>query len=81
VNKMEGIIKFYNSRKGFGFIERLGNNKTVVDVFFHVKDIFDDPACLFEGVSVVFNIEIVDGKQRAINIMRTNKDYLKECGV
>jgi len=76
---MEGIIKFYNSKKGYGFIERLGNNKTVEDIFFHKKDVFDGPSCFEQGDRVVFNIEISeDNKKHAVNILRTDKNYLKE---
>ena len=75
---MECIIKFYNPKKQYVFIQRLINNKTVEDVFFRKEDVFDDPVFFKPGDRVVFNIiEKTVGKHK-INVMRSNIDYLNE---
>ena len=56
-DKKTGTVKFFNSKKGFGFITPDDGQK---DVFFHAKDLngveFND---LREGDAVTF--EIVEG--------------------
>ena len=70
---MKGIVKFYNSKKGYGFI-KYGSE----DLFFHNSDIFDNPIVLIEGDHVAFNvIENVRGKH-AVNILKLNKNHQKK---
>ena len=52
----KGKVKWFNSEKGFGFIEREGGN----DVFVHFSAIeMDGYKTLSEGMEVQFNV--VDG--------------------
>jgi cold shock protein len=51
-----GIVKFFNTAKGFGFITPDGGGK---DVFVHANDLAG--AVLQEGAKVQF--EVVDGKK------------------
>ena len=50
-SKNKGIIKFFNKRKGFGFIKSSQLNK---DVFVHVEDLKDK---IHKGDTVSFQIE------------------------
>lgn len=64
---MQGKVKWFNSEKGFGFIERDGGD----DVFVHFSAIQDDGyKTLEEGQKVKF--EIVDGARgpQAANVVK-----------
>ncbi|MEH6888981.1 cold-shock protein [Bacillus sp. JJ864] len=64
---MQGKVKWFNSEKGFGFIERDGGE----DVFVHFSAIQDDGyKTLEEGQKVKF--EIVDGARgpQAANVVK-----------
>ncbi len=63
-NKKKGTVKWFNSRKGYGFItpeDSEGEN----DIFVHYTAIQDESEdqykSLFEGDKVIFNL--VDGKK------------------
>ena len=62
---MKGTIKWFNQRKGYGFIK--GENGK--DIFVHRKDV---PAVtlLNEGDGVEYEIENTEKKPRAINIKK-----------
>lgn len=65
--KLSGTVKWFDTTKGYGFIERPGDK----DVFVHVKDVrssgIDDD--LQEGDSVQFELAPVAGKgPKATNI-------------
>ncbi|ENQ3078377.1 cold-shock protein [Bacillus sp. WLY-B-L8] len=64
---MQGKVKWFNSEKGFGFIERDGGD----DVFVHFSAIQNDGyKTLEEGQKVEF--EIVDGARgpQAANVVK-----------
>ena len=62
---MTGKVKFFNSTKGFGFIEVEGRD----DVFVHFSAIQSDGyKSLNENDKVELEVETVDGKERAINV-------------
>jgi cold shock protein len=64
---MQGRVKWFNSEKGFGFIEREGGD----DVFVHFSAINEDGfKALEEGQEVEF--EIVDGDRgpQAANVTK-----------
>lgn len=63
---MKGTIKWYNARKGFGFIQAEGEDK---DIFVHRTAI---PAGTFlnDGDSVEFEIEESDRGPQAKNVKK-----------
>jgi CspA family cold shock protein len=62
---MNGTVKWYNERKGFGFI----SNDDGKDVFVH-RTAIPAEAGLHEGDQVEYDIEDSDRGQRAINIKK-----------
>ncbi len=63
---MTGTVKFFNESKGFGFIGVEGREE---DVFVHFSAIQGDGfRTLNQNDSVEFEIETVDGKERATNV-------------
>lgn len=52
-----GVVKWYNERKGFGFIT---DNDTSLDVFVHFSQIADLDKKLDVGDNVSFNIKETD---------------------
>lgn len=62
---MKGTVKWFNPRKGFGFI--IGENGK--DIFVHRTDV---PTGIFlnEGDSVEYEVETTEKKPRAINIKK-----------
>ena len=62
---MTGIVKFFNETKGFGFIGVEGRE----DVFVHFSAIAGDGfKTLNQNDKVEFEVETVDGKERAANV-------------
>ncbi|PNX47316.1 MAG: cold-shock protein [Thermoplasmata archaeon M9B1D] len=62
---MKGTIKWFNQRKGYGFI--LGEDGK--DIFVHRRDV-PEGTLLNEGDSVEYNIDTTEKKPRAINIKK-----------
>lgn len=64
-NKIQGTVKFFNSAKGFGFIQPENGSK---DVFVHVSNLDAIGGHLEDGQSI--NFEIQQGKKgpEAINV-------------
>lgn len=63
---MIGIVKFFNDKKGFGFIGVEGQD----DVFVHYSAIKADGfKSIKQNDKVEFEVETVDGKQRATNVV------------
>jgi CspA family cold shock protein len=62
---MKGVVKWYNSRRGYGFIETEGEE----DVFVHHTAL---PAgtFLYEGDEVEFEIEESEKGPKAINLSK-----------
>ncbi|HEX3046281.1 MAG TPA: cold-shock protein [Bacillota bacterium] len=64
---MQGKVKWFNSEKGFGFIEREGGE----DVFVHFSAIqMDGYKTLDEGQTVEFDIVKGDRGAQAANVRR-----------
>lgn len=63
---MKGVVKFFNETKGFGFIGVEGRD----DVFVHFSAIQGKGfKKLFKDQQVDFEIEKIDGKERAKNVI------------
>ncbi len=67
-NKMEqGTVKWFNADKGFGFIEREGND----DVFVHFSAIQSEGfKTLDEGQKVTFDVEQGNRGPQAANVQK-----------
>lgn len=62
---MTGTVKWFNSEKGFGFIEREGGD----DVFVHFSAIVNDGyKSLEDGQKVEFDVEQGQRGQQATNV-------------
>ncbi|MBA7472790.1 hypothetical protein ES707_08122 [subsurface metagenome] len=67
VVSMKGIVKFFNSKKGYGSVEREDQQG---DVFFHVSDVEED-RYLEQNDEVEFETaEDPGGKQKAVKVRR-----------
>lgn len=65
-----GKVKWFNEKKGFGFIEVTGGGK---DVFCHYSAIRGDGfRTLMEGDAVSFDIEEGQKGPQAANVQKTN---------
>jgi CspA family cold shock protein len=64
--KMEGKVKFFDSEKGFGFIEPADGGR---DVFVHISALGDMD--LVEGESVSFDTEDTPKGKNAINVKKS----------
>ncbi|MBN1640028.1 MAG: cold shock domain-containing protein [Anaerolineae bacterium] len=61
-----GVVKWFSVRKGYGFIERAGEN----DVFVHFTGISGDGyRNLYEGQRVEFTVEQGDKGLQAVNVV------------
>ncbi|MBH2030083.1 MAG: cold shock domain-containing protein [Moraxellaceae bacterium] len=70
---VEGIIKNYNTERGFGFIELIGEKK---DIFFHITDVPHRHIELKSGERLKFLIVEDKGKFKATNIVRLDLKLL-----
>jgi len=72
---VEGIVKWFNEKKGYGFIRPRNGQK---DVFVHINDVHASGyKTLFEKEEVEFEvIEDNRGQKRAVNI--TAYEYVEE---
>ena len=65
MKKMKGTVKWYNPRRGYGFIE----GESEEDVFVHRTSI-PDGVFLYEGDEVEFEIEESEKGPKAVNIVK-----------
>ena len=65
-DKQKGTVKFFNEKKGYGFITKEDGN----DVFVHFTSIEseDDFKTLKEGQAVEFDIESYDRGYKAVKV-------------
>ena len=67
---INGKVKWFNSTKGFGFIERGDNEK---DVFVHISAVKDARMDgLDEGQEMTFEIEEGPKGQNAVNLQKVS---------
>ena len=70
-----GVCKWFNPRKGFGFITRDDNNQ---DIFVHQTAIYASGfRSLDEGEKIEFEIEDSNGKVVAVNVSGPGGSYVK----
>ncbi|HSQ97864.1 MAG TPA: cold-shock protein [Rickettsiales bacterium] len=63
-----GVVKWFNTTKGYGFITQSDNNK---DVFVHVSAIEEAGlGTLREGEKISFEIKNEKGKTSAVNLKK-----------
>ena len=63
---MEGVVKWFNFQKGYGFITPAGDEK---DVFVHKTSLEKNGIrTLTEGQKVTFEVAVNKGKSSAVNI-------------
>ena len=62
---MNGVVKFFNAGKAFGFIK--GENGD--DVFVHITGLVDQQAGLSDGQEVTFDIEQGKKGPMAVNVV------------
>ncbi len=67
---LKGKIKWYNSKKGYGFIEREDGEK---DVFVHASAVRDAGLkFLNEGDALTFDVENAEKGPAAVNLQKTS---------
>lgn len=62
----EGVVKFFNKTKGFGFIQ---SNESGEDIFVHQTGLIDD---IYENNRVQFNVERGKKGLNAVNVRVIN---------
>ena len=68
---LKGKIKWYNSKKGYGLIER--EDKGEKDVFVHASSVRDAGLkFLNEGDELTFDVEEADKGPSAVNLVKTS---------
>ena len=61
-----GTVKFFNTQKGYGFIQPVDGSK---DVFVHISDVERSGLHTFvEGQKVAFEVVMDRGKTKAANL-------------
>ena len=63
----QGIVKWFNQKKGFGFIEQ---DNSGADVFVHLSQIAKNAQILSEGDHVEFDVEEMPKGLRARNVRK-----------
>ena len=64
--KMDGTVKFFNEKKGFGFITQ---EEGTDDLFFHISDVQNQEE-LTEGDAITFEVGDGDRGKKATKIFK-----------
>ena len=68
--KKTGTVKWFDSKKGYGFIELEGND----DIFVHFSDIVEEGyKSLKDGQKVEFEVEKDDSGEKAKNVTKVEE--------
>tara|TARA_Y100000817_G_scaffold107437_1_gene84102 strand:- start:223 stop:435 length:213 start_codon:yes stop_codon:yes gene_type:complete len=68
-DRKQGTVKWFDTKKGYGFIELEGNK----DVFVHFSEINEEGyKSLRDGEAVEFDIEKDDSGERAKNVTKSS---------
>ena len=65
---VKGTVKFFHDRKGYGFVEREGEDEDE-DVFFHISELSSETD-IEEGTELEFEVEQAEQGPRAVNITK-----------
>ena len=69
-DKKTGTVKWFDSKKGYGFIELEGND----DIFVHFSDIVEEGyKSLKDGQKVEFEVEKDDNGEKAKNVTKVEE--------
>ncbi|MAZ68959.1 MAG: cold-shock protein [Candidatus Marinimicrobia bacterium] len=69
-DKKTGTVKWFDSKKGYGFIELEGND----DIFVHFSDIVEEGyKSLKDGQKVEFEVEKDDSGEKAKNVTKVEE--------
>ena len=69
-DRKTGTVKWFDTKKGYGFIELEGNK----DVFVHFSAITEEGyKSLRDGEAVEFDVENEDGKDKAKNVTKISE--------
>ena len=73
-DKKTGTVKWFDSKKGYGFIELEGSD----DIFVHFSDIVEEGyKSLKDGQKVNFEVEKDDNGEKAKNVTKEKNKILK----
>ena len=70
---MEGIIKFFNLQKGYGFIKSIDSSDDSRDIFFNESDVSNVPVFFNKGDCVIFDLVEHYGKLHAFHVLKLKK--------
>ena len=69
--ELRGKVKWFNPKKGFGFI--IPDDGKGEDVFVHISAAKEAGVFLYENDIVTYELEEKDGKTSAVNIKKVEK--------
>ena len=64
----EGNVKWFNDKKGFGFVSYINDSGAMLDIFVHYTGLTDRSKSLVEGEGVKFDIKDSEKGPVAYNV-------------